>query len=93
MTHKCVEFPLSPPQHSHNYSILHLKFLVKNKISTGAIATHTPGLPPADIFLFPELNQFKRTSICIQRRNKRKDTTASNPNLFKIIYGIFRIMF
>jgi hypothetical protein len=31
--------------------------------STGAIATHTPDLFPADIFLFPELNQFKRTSI------------------------------
>jgi len=63
MTNKCLELPLSPPQHSHNYSILHLKFLVKNKNSTGAIATHTPDLPPAGIFLFPELNQFKRTSI------------------------------
>ena len=56
MTYKCLEHASSPPQHTHNYSILQLKFLVEKRTSIGAIGTYTPDLPSADIFLFPELN-------------------------------------
>ena len=56
MTYKCLEHASSPPQHTHNYGILQLKFLVEKRTSIGAIGTYTPDLPSADIFLFPELN-------------------------------------